>query len=93
MAKLKKTREAKPGEVREINILQRLEKLSHRPETRIDLQRILEALSPTSQTYIKHLVNSGPSSLLSAAKACGLTVKEVESSLDEIEKSLAVLRG
>lgn len=88
-----KPRDAKQGELREIKIVQQLEKLSSRPESRIDVQRFLEALSPTSQTYIRHLITSGPSSLLSAAKATGLSVKEIEASLEEIEKGIATLRG
>ncbi len=88
-----KPREAKDGEIREIRIVQQLEKLSSRPESRIDVQRFLESLSPTAHTYIKHLVTSGPSSLLGAAKATGLTVKDIEASLDEIEKGIIALRG
>jgi hypothetical protein len=93
VTKPKKTREAKPGELREINVLQRLESLSRRTESRIDVQRMLESLSPISQTYVKHLVTSGPSSLLSAAKATGHTVKEIEESLNEIEQQISRLRS
>lgn len=88
----KKTREAKPGELREIRVMERLERLSKRPESRMDLQRFLTSLTPTTEAYVKHLISSGPSSLLSAAKACGITVKEVEAALDELERGLAALR-
>lgn len=92
MAKPKKTRDAKPGEIREINALQRLESLSRRPESRIDVQRFLEKLSPSGQIYVKHLVTSGPSSLLSAAKTLGLKVEEIENALNELEQGLSKLR-
>ena len=88
----KKTRDAKRGELREINILERIEKLSYRPESRIDLERMLGKLSPKSQVYVRHLVMSGASSVLSAAKACGLTTAEVEEAITEIEKALALLK-
>lgn len=88
-----KTREAKPGELREIKMVELLEKFSRRPETRLDVQRILEGLSPTAQVYVKHLVMSGPSSLLSAARATGLSTAEIEAALDEIENKLSALRG
>ena len=58
--KISKTREAKPGELKEINILEDLEKLSRRPESRIDLQKLLENLSENSKIYAKHLFSSGP---------------------------------
>ncbi len=92
MAKPKKTREAKHGELREINILQRLESLSRRPESRIDVQRFLESLSPNGQIYIKHLVTSGPSSISAAAKACSLKSEDIENALNEIEKGISQLR-
>ncbi len=88
----KKTREAKPGELREIKILETLERLSKRPESRMDLQRFLTSRSPNTETYVKHLISSGPSSLLSAAKACSLSVKEIEAALDELEQGLLSLR-
>jgi hypothetical protein len=86
------TREAKPGELREIRILETLERLSRRPESRMDLQRLLAGLSPSGQSYAKHLITSGPSSTLSAAKACGLSSKEVEAAMTELENGLASLR-
>jgi hypothetical protein len=88
----KKPREAKPGELQEIRIMEKLERLSKRPDSRIDLQRILTSLSPTAETYVKHLISSGPSSILSAAKACGLSCEEVEAAIAEIERGLASLR-
>lgn len=89
----KKTREAKPGELREIRVLELMEKLSKRPESRMDLQRLLEKLSPTGQVYAKHLVVSGPSSLKAAAKACELKAEEVEAALAELEAGIAKLRA
>lgn len=89
----KKTREAKPGELQEIKIVETLERLSKRPESRLDVQRFLTELSPPAQTYIRHLVTSGPSSLLSAAKACSLSVKEIEAAISEIERGLLALRS
>jgi hypothetical protein len=88
----KKPREAKPGELREIRIMETLERMSRRPESRMDLQRVLTSFSPTTEIYIKHLISSGPSSLLAAAKALSLTVKEIESAIEEIEKGLAGIR-
>lgn len=90
--KKKTTREAKPGELREINIMERLERLSKRPESRMDLQSMLSGLSETGQLYAKHLITSGPSSILSAAKATGLTQKEVEAAIEEMENGLNGLR-
>jgi hypothetical protein len=83
-----KTRDAKPGELQEIKILEALERLMKRPESRLDVQKMLERLSANGQTYVKHLVMSGPSSLLSAAKATGLKVKEVEEALVELDKGI-----
>jgi hypothetical protein len=90
--KPKKTREAKPGELREIRILEQMERLSKRPESRMDLQRLLERLSPSCQTYTRHLVTSGPSSIKAAAKACELKAEEIESALTELEAGIAGLR-
>lgn len=88
-----KTREAKPGELREINVLESLERLSKRPESRIDVQKMLEALSPKAKVYARHLVMSGPSSLLSAAKACELKVVEIEEAIQELEQKISKLKG
>jgi hypothetical protein len=90
--KPRKTREAKPGELREINILESLERLSRRPESRVDLQRLLDNLSIDAKAYAKHLVTSGPSSLLSAAKACVMTSVQIEGALTELENGIAKLR-
>jgi hypothetical protein len=84
----KKPREAKPGEIREINILETLERMSKRPESRLDVQRMLDGLTEKCQIYIKHLVMSGPSSIKAAAKACGLTPEEVEAALQELETKM-----
>jgi len=89
---MKKTREAKPGEIREINILETLEKMSKRPESRMDVQKLLGSLSPSGQIYIKHLVMSGPSSVKAAAKACALSVEDIEAALQELENGIASLR-
>ncbi len=86
-------RDAKPGELREIRVLESLERLSKRPESRMDVQKMLTNLSPNSQIYAKHLVMSGPSSLIKAAKACGLQKADIESALDEMEKGIAAIRG
>jgi hypothetical protein len=91
--KPKKTRDAKPGELREIRILEQFERLSKRPESRMDLQRLLERLSPACQIYTRHLVTSGPSSLKAAAKACELKVEDIESALAELEAGIASLRS
>jgi hypothetical protein len=87
------TRDAKPGELREIKVLETLEKMSRRTDARLDVQKILDRLSPTGQIYIKHLVMSGPSSLRAAAKACDLKVEEVEAALVELEQGIASLRA
>lgn len=88
----KRTREAKPGELREIKIMETLERLSKRPESRMDLQKLLTSLTPPTEKYVKHLIQSGPSSILAAAKACELSVKEIEAALTELESGLAGLR-
>jgi hypothetical protein len=85
-------REAKPGELREINVLEFLEKRSRRTDLRLDVQRLLENLSPTAQVYVKHLVMSGPSSIKAAAKACELKAVEVEAALTELETAIAAIR-
>jgi len=87
------TREAKPGELREIRVLELMEKLSKRPETRMDLQRFLEKLSPVGQTYARHLVTSGPSSIKAAAKACELKAEQIEAALTELEAGITKLRA
>ena len=91
--KPKKTREAKPGELREIRILELFERLSKRPETRMDLQRFLDNLSPACQVYTRHLVTSGPSSIKAAAKACELRADDVESAIAELEAGITKLRS
>lgn len=87
------TRDAKKGELREINILETLEKLSKRPETRMDVQKMLGQLSPTGQIYAKHLVMSGPSSIVTAAKTLELKQAEVEAAIAELEAGIARIRG
>lgn len=93
MDKPKKTREAKPGELREIHALEQMERLSKRPESRMDLQRLLGKLSPTCQIYTRHLVTSGPSSIKAAAKALELKSEEVEAALAELEAGITKLRS
>lgn len=93
MNKPRKTREARPGELREIHIYESLERLSKRPESRIDVQRMLGSLSPNGQIYVKHLVISGPSSIVSAAKALNLKQAEVEAAIEELEKAISALRA
>lgn len=88
-----KPRDAKPGELREIKIVETLERYSRRPESRIDIQRLLDALTPSTQIYIRHLITSGPSSILSAAKALKVTSKDIEAAISEIETALQKLRG
>ena len=89
---MSKSREPKPGELREIKVLETLEKMSRRPESRLDVQRLLDKLSPRGQIYVKHLVMSGPSGLKAAAKACQLKVEEVEAALSELELGLNLTR-
>lgn len=87
------TRDAKPGELREINALEVLEKLSKRADSRLDVQRLLDKLSPNAQIYVKHLVMSGPSSLKAAAKTLELKAEDIEAALTELEKGIAAIRG
>jgi hypothetical protein len=91
--KPRKTREAKPGELREIRILELLERLSKRPESRLDVQRLIEKLSPATSVYLKHLITSGPSSVKAAAKACEMKADEIEAALTELEQGIAKLRA
>lgn len=90
--KERKTREAKPGELRGINILETLERMSKRPESRMDVQRLLDGLSPDAKTYAKHLVMSGPSGNGAAAKACGFTKEQLETAVAELEAGISALR-
>jgi len=92
MAKPRKTREAKPGELRGIRILETMERFSKRPEARMDLGRILDRLSPEGKIYAKHLVVSGPSGDQAAAKTCGLSAEQIEAAAQELETALGVLR-
>lgn len=92
MPKKAEPREAKPGELSEIHILEALEKLSRRPESRIDVQKLIDNLTPVAKTYARHLITSGPSSLLSAAKACGLKVIEIEDAIKELERGILKIR-
>lgn len=88
-----KKRDAKPGELQEIQIFESLERLMKRPESRVDVQRMLEKLTPNAQIYVKHLATSGPSSLLSAAKATGLKMAEIEVALAELDAGIAKIYG
>ena len=88
----KKPREAEPGELRGIALLERLQKLFSRPESRIDAQRMLGALSKDGYTYAKHLVVSGPSDNASAAKACEMTPEQLEVAAQELEKGISKLK-
>ena len=73
--------------------METMERLSKRPESRMDLQRLLTAtLSPDGQTYAKHLITSGPSDNASAAKACGFTLEQLEKAVLELEEGIARLR-
>lgn len=89
----KKTREPKLGELREIKILETLAKMSKRPESRMDVQRMLSRLSPTGQIYAKHLVMSGPSSIKAAAKACELKASEIEAAIQELEAGITLMKA
>jgi hypothetical protein len=87
----KKPREAEPGELRGIALIEILEKLFRKPETRLDAQKVLSNLSKDGQVYARHLVVSGPSSNASAAKACGFTLERLEAAAAELEKSVRSL--
>jgi hypothetical protein len=82
------SREAKPGELRGIQILEKLEKMFKRPETRLDAQKILSQVSVDAQTYAKHLVMSGPSSDAAAAKECGMTKAQLDAAASELAAKL-----
>lgn len=86
------TRDAKPGELQGIQILEALEKMFKRPETRLDAQKMLGRVSAHAQTYAKYLVMSGPSGMAAAAKACEMTKAEVEAAANELTAALAALR-
>ncbi|MDZ4676520.1 MAG: hypothetical protein SGI74_03340 [Oligoflexia bacterium] len=88
--KSKKTREAKPGELRAIKILETIEKFSKRPEARMDLQRLLDRLSPDGKIYARHLIMSGPSGNAATVTATGLTIKQIEDAMLEIEDGLSI---
>lgn len=87
-----KPRDPKPGELRGIKILELIERLSKRPESRVDLERALERLSSDGQVYIRHLVMEGPSSDLAAAKASGLKKDKLQAAAIEVESKLEALR-
>ena len=87
----KKTREAEPGELRGIALIEILERLFKRPESRLDAQKALSKLSKDGQAYARHLVMSGPSSNKSAAKACGFSLEQLEAAANELETSIRSL--
>jgi hypothetical protein len=92
--KPKKTREAKPGELRGIHLMESMERLCRRPESRMDLQRLVtQMLSADGQIYAKHLITSGPSDNDSAAKACGFTLEQLEKAISELEQGIDRIRG
>lgn len=90
--KPKKTREAKPGELRGIHLMETMERLSKRPESRMDLQRLLENLSPNGKVYAKHLITSGPGDDKLAAKACEFTLEQLSAAMLELEQGLNAIR-
>lgn len=83
------TRDAKPGELRGVKIIETLERLSKRPESRMDVQRMLDNLSPEGKAYAKHLITSGPSGNTAAAKALGITKEQLENHVTEVERAIA----
>jgi hypothetical protein len=88
-----KTREAKPGELRGIKILETLERMSKRAESRMDVQRLLDNLTPDTKIYARYLVMSGPSGNNAAAKALGITLEQLETAMTELETKIDILRG
>lgn len=82
------TRDAKIGELRGIRILEKLEKMFKRPESRLDAQKILGKVSPEAQAYAKHLVMSGPGSLVTAAKALEMSQLQLEAAAGELELAI-----
>lgn len=86
----KKTREAKPGELRGIHIIETMERMSKRPETRIDLQKALDGLSADSKAYAKHLVTSGPSANSAAMKILNFAADRFEGAVAELESALNI---
>ncbi|MEK6578479.1 MAG: hypothetical protein AABZ55_04570 [Bdellovibrionota bacterium] len=87
----KKPREAEPGELRGIALLEILEKFFRRPESRIDAQKMLSSLSKEGQTYARHLVTCGPTGNVAAAKSCGFTLEQLEAAAAELEKAVRSL--
>ena len=87
------SRDAKQGELRGISILERLEKMFKRPETRLDAQKMLGKVSADAQAYAKHLVVSGPGATATAAKALGMKQAQLDAAAEELEKAIAALRG
>ncbi len=87
------SREAKPGELRAIKILEKLEKMFKRPETRLDAQKLLGRVSADAQTYAKHLVMSGPSGDAAAAKECKMTKAQLDAAAAELEAQLFKTSG
>ncbi len=83
----------KPGDLREVLILENLERMSKRPESRVDIQRFFEKLPAVEQTYFKHLVTSGPSSVKAAAKACSLEPEQIEAAIQALEAGIAKLKS
>lgn len=86
------TRDPKQGELRGIKILEKLERLFKRPESRIDAQRVLGEISENAKAYAKHLVTSGPAANVTTAKALGLTQAQVDEAATELEAAIAALR-
>lgn len=85
-------REPKKGELRGIHILEMLERLFKRPESRMDAAAALKKLSPNAQKYAENLVKSGPLANVTAAKACGLSGVEFEAAAEELESAVKNLK-
>ena len=74
-------------------MIEALERLSRRPESRMDVQRMLDKLSEPAKMYARHLVTSGPSGDAAAAKALEMTKAELELAANELENAIKSIRS
>jgi hypothetical protein len=84
-------RAARPGELRAIGVVTRLERAAEDPDARLDLSRAIARLSPAAQRYVELLIRAGACDDAAAARALALPAEAVERAAVELETALAEL--
>jgi hypothetical protein len=81
-------REAKPGELRALRVLQVLERAVGDVRVAIDVKQGLRSVGELARNYAALLLEEGAQPDLRAAKALGVSRSELESAADELERAL-----